>query len=298
MSRPLRTAYCTLNRVIQRLNASSTAINVSTTSAQNTQIATESANVQAELKDCIYKASDIITQAMNNAFVPYQHTQTWHGLEYRKHWLYDREIAAYILRLPDRLLSVTSLTLAGTALAGSGYYLRPDNQSPAREIAIYRDSTFTLPSVSTETIALVGTWGYHPTPSSMWLDSGADTNENPFSSSDTTLTVTSSATLEVFQYIRIESEYLFITAIASATQITVERGVNGTTAAAHATGTQIDTLELIEDIADECARLAARRYQLRSGMEFIPVGESALAEVKMGSVQLPDAYRQYYVGSA
>lgn len=295
--RPLRTAYCTLNRVIQRLNADSGNINVSTTGAQNTQIATESANVQAELKKAIYKASDLITQAMNNVFVPYQATLTLHGLEYRKQWCYDHEIGAYILKLPDRLLSVTSLTLAGTAHTTTDYYLRPDNRYPAKEVAFYRDASFTLPSTSTETIALVGVWGYHPVPSAMWGNSGATVQSNPLSSSGTSLTVSSSTVFEVFQYIRIDSEYLFITAINTSTHVlTVERGVNGTTAASHTQNTAIYTYEPIEDIADECVRLAIRRYQLRSGIEIVAQGETAF-ELKLGDVDLSPAYKQYYFGS-
>lgn len=295
MPRPLRTALCTLNRVIQRLNADSTSIIVDTTAAQTTQINTESANFQAEMVDCIYKASDLIIRGMNNVFVPYVHTMTLKGYEYRSHWCYDATIGAYILRLPDHLLSVTSFTLAGTAHTTDDYYLRPVDYPPYREIAIYRDATFTLPSLSTESIALVGIWGYHPAPSAMWANSGATTNENPFSVSDTTLTVSSAANLEILQYIRIESEYLLITGI-SGTSVTVQRGVNGTTAAAHATGAQIDTYEPIEDVADECARLAIRRYQLRSGIEVVATGETAF-ELKMGDVNLSPAYKQYYVGS-
>jgi hypothetical protein len=295
MPRPLRTALCTLNRIIQRLNADSTSIVVTPTSAQTTQINTESANFRAEMVDCIYKASDLITHGANNSFVPYVHTMTLKGYEYRSKWCYDSTIGAYILRLPDRLLSVTSLTFAGTALDTDDYYLRPVDYPPYREIALYSGTSFTLPSASTESIALVGIWGYHPAPSAMWANSGATTNENPFSSSDTTLTVSSAANLEILQYIRIESEYLLITAI-SGTSVTVVRGVNGTTAAAHATGTQIDTYEPIEDVADECARLAIRRYQLRSGIEVVATGETAF-ELKMGDVNLSPAYRQYYVGS-
>ena len=296
MPRPLRTALCTLNRVIQRLNAASTSIVVSTTVAQTTQINTESANFQAEMLDCIYKASDLISRGMNAVFVPYVHTQTWRGKSYRRDWQTDPETGDKILRLPDRLLAVTSLTFTGTAMGSTAYYLRPEDHPPYREVAIYPDSTYTLPTASTETIALVGIWGHHPQPTLMWKLSGATTNENPFSDTDTTLTVTSSAALEVLQYIRIDSEYLLITAIVSATSITVERAVNGTTAASHATGTAIYTYEPIEDVADECARLAIRRYQLRSGIEVVATGETAF-ELKMGDVDLSPAYRQYYVGS-
>jgi hypothetical protein len=299
MPRPLRTALCTLNRIIQRLNASSSDINVSTVAAQTTQINTESANFQAEMADCIYKASDLIASRMNAVFVPYQHTQTWRGKSYRRDWQRDPLTGDSILRLPDRLLSVTSLTLTGTALASDDYYLRPEDNAPYREIAIYSDSTITLPSASTETIALVGIWGHHPQPTLMWKDSGANVADNPsFSAAATTFTASSSTALEVLQYIRVDSEYMLITAINTSTHlVTVERGVNGTTAAIHLLNADIYTYEPIEDVADECARLAVRRYELRAGLDIVPIGENAL-ELKMGDVQLSNRYRQYYFGSA
>lgn len=299
MPRPLRTALCTVNRIIQRLNADSSSINVSTTAAQTTQINTESANFQAEMVDCIYKASDMITRAMNNVFVPYVHTQTWRGLSYRQSWQYDRRTGDCILRLPDSLLSVTSLTFTGTALASTDYYLAPQDSCPAREIALYSGGSYTLPSASTASIVLVGIWGYHPAPSAMWKVSGATVQSNPMTDSATTFTASSSTPLEVLQYIRVDSEYMLITAINTSTHVvTVERAVNGTTAAAHTQNTAIYTYEPVEDIADECARLAIRRYQLRSGMEFIPVGEGGLVEIKQGDVQLSTSYRRYYFGSA
>ena len=296
MTRPLRTALCTLNRIIQRLNADSSSINVSTTAGQTTQINTESANFQAEMADCIYKASDLITAKMDNVFVPYLDTWTLKYQAYKRHWCYDRETGEYILSLPDGLLSVTSLTFAGTAMSADDYYTRFENVYPAHEIAIYGDTSFTLPASSDESVALVGLWGFHRNPSVMWKDSGATVNENPFSSSDTTLTVSSAANLEILQYIKIDSEFLLITAI-SGTSVTVLRGVNGTTAASHTQNTAIYTYEPIEDIADEAARLAIRRYQLRSGIEVIATGETAM-ELKLGDVDLSPVYKRYYFGSA
>jgi hypothetical protein len=124
----------------------------------------------------------------------------------------------------------------------------------------------------------------------MWQDSGATVSDNPFSASAVTLNVSSSANLQVLQYIRIEDEYLLITAISS-NALTVQRGVRGTTAAAHIQTTGIDTFVPIEDIADECARLAIRRYRLRAAIEVVATGETAF-ELQMGDVQLGNHYRR------
>jgi hypothetical protein len=59
----------------------------------------------------------------------------------------------------------------------------------------------------------------------MWQDSGATVSDNPLSSSATVVNVSSSANLQVLQYIRIEDEYLLITAISS-NALTVQELMN------------------------------------------------------------------------
>jgi hypothetical protein len=279
-----------LNRIIQRLNAESSSINVDTTAGQTTQINTESANFRAEMRDCLYKASDVIQRATGRTFVPYQATFTLPYQEYRAWLCYDDTLSARVLRLPDDLLSVATFTFTGATLTTSDYYTRPANWFPIREVAIYGDVSLTYPSANTDTISLAAIWGYHPGPDNMWQDSGATVSDNPFSASAVTLNVSSSANLQVLQYIRIEDEYLLITAISS-NALTVQRGVRGTTAAAHIQTTGIDTFVPIEDIADECARLAIRRYRLRAAIEVVATGETAF-ELQMGDVQLGNHYRR------
>lgn len=63
-------------------------------------------------------------------------------------------------------------------------------------------------------------------------------NDGTFSSSDTTLTVDDGSVFSVDQLIKIDSEYLYITAINN-NDLTVVRGAAGSTAAAHAGGTNI-----------------------------------------------------------
>lgn len=291
--RPNRVAYCTLNRIIQRANADSTSTIVSTTASQNAAIDTESENTRAELKDCIYKASDVITQAANNTFVPYDYTYTLDGYEWAEQTYYDRDLGVRIFYLPESLLSVTSFTWDGIALTSSQYRLRPKGRFPANKIAIDPDALTSYPDDFEDSIDLAGIWGYHPDPDNMWRDSGYTVQDNPLSASSTTLTVASGHDFATLQYIRIESEYLLITSVG-ATTLTVERGARGTTAASHALSTAIETFVPIEDIADETARLALRRFQLRSGIEVIASGETAF-ELKMGDVQLSKAYHRYYI---
>ena len=82
---------------------------------------------------------------------------------------------------------------------------------------------------------------YSGVPNDFRSDSTADVDE-VYGASDTTLTVTSSAPFAATDYIAIDNEYLQITAVTDGTTIEVDRGVRGTTDAAHASGAQIDDI--------------------------------------------------------
>ena len=84
---------------------------------------------------------------------------------------------------------------------------------------------------------LAGKFGF----SESTVDSTATTNE-AFDATDVTLTVSDGTAFSVGQTILIDSEQLYITAI-STNALTVVRGVNGTTAAAHDTATAISIIE-------------------------------------------------------
>jgi hypothetical protein len=298
MTKPISVAYCTLNRIIRRLNADSSDIIVSTTAGQTAQINTESANFQAEMKADIRKASDMIRHAMNNEFVPYLMTWTLRSTAYRKYLgRYDSEDGGRPFRLPDNNLTITAFTWDGTSFTeGTHYYRNPIDTYPTRKLIIDTDAITSYPDDFADTVVVTGLWGYHPDPANMWLDSGDTVQDSPLSATATTLNVTDGDNFQIMQYIRIEDEYLLITAI-STNALTVERGVNGTTAASHTNATQIDTYVENEAVATECARLAIREYLLRHGLEVVAAGETAF-ELNNAVVMLPNSYKRYSIGSA
>ena len=71
---------------------------------------------------------------------------------------------------------------------------------------------------------------------------GGETVGETFDSSDTTLTVSDEDALSAGQTLLIESEQLYISK-SVAEDLTVVRGVNGTTAVSHASGTAISVVE-------------------------------------------------------
>ena len=293
-----RSAYCTLNSIIQQLNADDNDTDISTTSAQNTAISNESANTQAYYKRLIREVSAAIASKHNRVFVSYDQTLTLRRGYMQGHNLWG-EVYEYRLRLPDDILSITSITWVGTVLTSSEYRLADENAHPNIEIAADRDAISTLlPADFDENVTIVGAFGYHRDPDNMWLDSGDTVQDSPLSSSDTTLNVTSGGNFEVMQHVRIESEYLLITAIVD-NALTVERGVNGSTKAAHVSGKQIDKFVQTPEIEQEARRLAIRHFHLRGGIDggksFIVTAETAI-EIDPNDVKVVVATR-YVFGS-
>ena len=108
-----------------------------------------------------------------------------------------------------------------------------------------------------QTVQIDGKWGYRE----VTEDSEADINEGAqYSATDTTLTVTDGSKFAVAQTILIESEQLYITAIAT-NDLTVTRGVNGTTAATHADSTDISLYKYPPAMAEACLIQASRLWK-------------------------------------
>ncbi len=96
----------------------------------------------------------------------------------------------------------------------------------------------TLLAPGAESEDYVGDWVYvrnQPTK----VDSGANTDENPFAAADTTLTVDDSSFFTVGDGIQIEDEICRVVTVTDGTTLEVVRGIQGTTDASHATGTDI-----------------------------------------------------------
>lgn len=116
-------------------------------------------------------------------------------------------------------------------------------------------------------IELAGRWGYAETSEA----SGATINEGgTYSASDLTLTVSSGALFKTGQTILIESEQLYVSAI-SGNDLSVQRGVNGTTAATHADGTAISIMSYPRAVVEATLQQAALTWARRSAGFLAPV---------------------------
>ena len=139
------------------------------------------------------------------------------------------------LTVPD-ILSVTTLkvdtTLDGTydeTIAATDYSLWPWNDDPKVAIELLPKSTslYIFPS-GPKNIEVVGSFGFKET---LWSQTETLTLAN---SSVVTATVSASGhNISPGHTIKCESEQMYVEAVPTGTTLTVERGVNGTTAAAH-----------------------------------------------------------------
>jgi hypothetical protein len=154
------------------------------------------------------------------------------------------------LLLKDDLLALQSLTNGD----GSSISLSDVVELSDATLRLMNGAFFTYDEVIEAAIQVNAIWGYHPQWSEAWSDSGDTVQDTSLSASTTSITVAdadagSPPRFQVGQLLRIESEYLWITAINTTSNIlTVERSVQGTTAATHANGTSIEIYQVSQDI--------------------------------------------------
>jgi hypothetical protein len=125
-------------------------------------------------------------------------------------------------------------------------------------------------------IYVTGTWGWHEDYSNAF-DSVDTVQDNPLSSSATSLTVSDAdgADLDGFtprfspgNLLQIGSELLDVTAVNTSTNVlTVRRGVNGSTAAAHVQNTAIGVYRVDERIQRIATRQAALLYARKGAFQ-------------------------------
>lgn len=104
-------------------------------------------------------------------------------------------------------------------------------------------------------VEIAGRWGYRQVVN----DTGA-TMASDAAAGDTTLTVSDGVPFSLGQTLSLGDEQLSVTAVSD-TEVTVERAVNGTTAAAHTTGASIGTYAYPTPVVEACLQLAMRLWR-------------------------------------
>lgn len=221
----------------------------------------------------IVAASRLIHQQTRRSFEPWLETRTYDVLldayVYTDEMdvLYGADEGGRELLLDVDLLAVESLTNGdGTDITSDQYRLNGrDYPKYQIELLPSSDVTWTYEDDDwQDAIAVEGIWGYHADYGNAWIDTLDTVQDDPLSAGATTLTVTDANELDelartrfaVGQLLKIEDEFLRVQVVNTSTnKLTVQRGVNGTTAAGHVQSTPIYRWQLMPDIEEACITL-------------------------------------------
>lgn len=188
-----------------------------------------------------------------------------------KHTLHLHNTSELLLR--DDLLELTTLSNGdGSIIDSSDILLLPNiGNEPASIIRLINGQAFSYEDTPHQAIEVTGIWGWHDQWGTAWLDSNDTVQDDPLSSSATSITITDadgtdaygeSPRFQVGQLLRIESEYMWVIAVdTTANTLTVQRGANGSTAAEHAASSSIEVYQPPFDIEMLCLRWANWLYR-------------------------------------
>lgn len=290
-----RSAFCTLNQVLTQYGLTDAAtIDID----PETQAVIDNLDTGQKilLKQLIYDASDEIIIDYQRMFVPFVNAYTvrpsmkaaW------SNWRYENGILRYYLQdlAYADLLSLSAVSVDGSTITDS--YYRLEGNAPYDAITF--DSTgVTLSSGFSSNAVLTGTWGYHENPAMLWRSIG--TLQANLSDSATSFVATAGtvAEFETFQYLKIESELLFVTNVLSIEPytVTVERGVRGSTAAAHVSTTAISAYRQMPIVIKATRRRVINLMQKRAELaNILQTGETTF-EISSEDIDLPESLIRY-----
>jgi len=163
-----------------------------------------------------------------------------------------------VIPLDGWLISPTTVTAYGatdratsetlTEGHANDFWLMPYNFAPKTILKLNEDTTKGL-DAGQQTLSILAEWGYTSNTASV------TTSDAITSTTATSASVTSATNLGPAQVILIDSEQLYITAISGNT-LTVERGVNGSTAATHSGGATVYRYDYPELVVQACLDLS------------------------------------------
>lgn len=198
---------------------------------------------------------------------------------------YDQPDCSDVLVLRDDLLELTTLTTKnGTVTITSADYILQGaagqyGRTPYSKIVLQPNGTITQYDYTDSPLSsqgVSGIWGYHRDWANAWEDTGDTVQDAALNGTATTITVSDAGgddingigrRFQVMQLLRIEDEYLWLTGVNDTDNtLTVRRGMNGSTAAAHAQNTAIYAYKPMPQLTNAIAVLARYMYQRRDNV--------------------------------
>jgi hypothetical protein len=186
---------------------------------------------------------------------------------------HDLGILSNELMLMDDLLELTSIADATGSIPLADVLLMPDTDdiTPVGWLQLTNGRTFSWGLSPARAVTLTGTWGWHDRYPQAWRSSGDSVQNNPLTSIATTLTVsdadgadsaTETPRFQVGQLLKVGTEFMRVMSVNTVTnQLTVLRGMNGTTAASQPLNTPISVFQPPTEVEALALQLAVALYR-------------------------------------
>ena len=200
--------------------------------------------------------------------------------DYPDYWS-SKLSGAGILLLGDWLATATTVTAYGqtartsstvlTEGIGNDFLLEPYNRSPKTLLKLEEDTTGSLFG-GQQTLTILGEWGWQTDKISL------STIDAISSTSTTAVSVSSGSGTYVGDTIVVDTEQLYVSAV-SGNNLTVIRGVNGTTAATHSGGAAYYKWKYADDVTQAALDIARTYWRSRDAglTSIIGTGEMAMS---------------------
>lgn len=181
-------------------------------------------------------------------------------------------------------LAITSVTVGGTVwTADTDYRTQPRGRTPINALRVPFGIGRNWDDGSgdwIDNVEVTGIWGYHRQYASAFVESNDAVQDNPLTSSAKTITVTSfdatsqdaagrSPRFSAGQLLRLEDELVLVVDTPSNTQLTVLRGVRGSSSASHLQNTKIAIFTPEPTIERACLRWVSYLYKRRGQFETV-----------------------------
>lgn len=220
-------------------------------------------------------ASRLIDAAAGRQFWPELATRYYDGSGEPELWLPETWLAITTLALSDD----SGDSYSETPVEDTDFWCSDGAQygrSPTQLLVMAPNGSYSIFYGGRRAVKLTGVVGWHRQYAAAWEDS-QDTTQAVLSAAATSVTVGNAdgasqlgltPRFEVGQTLRIDSEYLAVTAVNTATNVlTVVRGCNGTTAASHSSGTRVDVWRA-DELVRQCTLIQATRWLKRAQSAF------------------------------
>jgi hypothetical protein len=199
----------------------------------------------------------------------------------------DSSRNVFILPPTDILLAIDTISLGTTTLSGVDAY--PSTRNPIRRLRRTDGCSWyaCVSNCDPLTTIVYGVWGYHRRYASAWLavDALAAAIVNTTATTFTVADVDGanaqgySPRISAGNLLKVDSEYMEVTATNITTNvITVIRGANGSTAAAHLIAAPVSVWQVEDNIKRVTARQAGLLYARRGAFETANITEIGIIQ--------------------